>query len=298
VSDVAHSDPAACRICGSVTKIAGEVYGRFSRRNYRLARCAACGFVFITDPWLDYGRIYDDAYYSGKGADPLVDYRFELERPERSIRRYEWRGLAEVISDLTDGHRPERRWLDYGCGNGCLVRDLRERRTAEAFGFDEGSIVTEARDAGIPLLTAGELEQMGASFDVVTAIEVIEHTVDPVAELRRMRQLLRPGGLLFLTTGNSQPYANRLTRWRYILPEIHISLFEPRTLEHAFTRAGFRPERRRLGPGFDQILKFKVLKNLHVRRRSPLTDMLPPGLIAPAAERIARLSEHPVGWAS
>ena len=76
---------------------------------------------------------------------------------------------------------------------------------------------------------------------MVTAIEVIEHTLDPLAELRTIRGLLRPGGLLFLTTGNAAPFASDLLRWSYIVPEIHVSFFEPDTLERALVKCGFRP---------------------------------------------------------
>jgi SAM-dependent methyltransferase len=289
--------PPACRICTSSTRTVGSVYGRYSQRDYHLARCPTCGYAFVVDPWLDYAAIYDDPYYAGDGADPLVDYRFELDRPERSIRYYEWSGLMAVIDSLMNGPQPSRRWLDYGCGNGCLVRHLRDRKAADAFGFDEGSIAADARSRGIPILTADDLAQQTGAFDVVTAIEVIEHTLDPIAELNQMRRLLRPGGLLFLTTGNAQPYAHRLTRWRYVLPEIHISFFEPRTLECAMTAAGFRAAHPSLGPGFDEIMKFKILKNLRIRRRSRLTDLLPSRLIGPTADRMVKLSKHPVGWA-
>jgi SAM-dependent methyltransferase len=262
-----------------------------------MARCSACGFAFITNPWLDFAAIYDDRYYEGHGADPLVDYRFELEYPERSIRRYEWEGIAAVIAHVYGVHDPSVRWLDYGCGNGGLVRHLRDQGAAEAFGFDEGSIVAHASAQGIPIWSGADLDANEGSLDVVTAIEMIEHTLDPVAELRRMRRLLRPGGLLFLTTGNAEPYADRLNRWKYVVPEIHISFFEPRTLEHALIDAGFRAERTSPGSGFDQILKFKVLKNLHLRRRSMLTDALPAGPIGRLADRATRLREHPIGWA-
>lgn len=203
-----------------------------------------------------------------------------------------------MVADLAGGEEGSRRWLDYGCGNGGLVRHLREHHAAEASGFDEGSIVSDARARGIPVLSADELETRSGAFDVVTAIEVLEHTLDPVAELSRMRRLLRPGGLLFLTTGNAQPHAQRLSHWSYVVPEIHISFFEPRTLERALAAAGFRPERVPLGRGFDELLKFRVLKNLRVRRRSSLTDALPSSLIGPLAERMTKLRQHPVGWAS
>ena len=299
LSELNRTTSPACRICGGPTQTAGVVYGRYSQRDYHLARCPACGYAFVADPWLDFAEIYDERYYAGRGADPLVDYNFELDYPERTIRRYEWDGIATVVADLTDGFDGPctQRWLDYGCGNGGLVRYLGGRRGVDACGFEPGAIALQASARGIPMLSVDDLAVQDGSFDVVSAIEVLEHTLDPVAELRRMRRLLRPGGLLFVTTGNSRPYADRLSRWRYVVPEIHISFFEPRTLARALRDADFDPERRELGHGFDQILKFKVLKNLHIRRRSLFTDVLPSRLIGGVADRVGRLSEHPVGWA-
>jgi len=290
-----------CRICGASAEPAGTVHGRYSMRDYRLARCPSCGYGFVVDPWTDFAEIYDERYYAGEGADPMVDYRFELDHPDQTVRRYEWAGIARVVRDLTRGAAGDAgrsvRWLDYGCGNGGLVRYLRTHGLADALGFDEGAIAAETRARGIPVLTPGELGTQDGSFDVITAVEVIEHTLDPVAELRAMRRLLRLGGLLFLTTGNARPYSARLDRWRYVIPEIHISFFEPRTLERALSESGFTAERRSLRPGFDEILKFKVLKNLRLRRRSRLTDAIPAHLLA-LADLGPRLSEHPIGWAA
>jgi SAM-dependent methyltransferase len=261
-----------------------------------LRRCEACRYAFVADPWTDFARIYDDRYYDGKGADPLVDYGFELSQPEHTIRCYEWRGITRVVERLLDGLTGVR-WLDFGCGNGGLVRYVLANTEAEACGFEEGSIADKAREQGIPILSANQLAQRHAGFDVVTAIEVIEHTIDPIAELRRIRELLRPGGLLFLTTGNAAPFADRLSRWSYVVPEIHVSFFEPPTLEYAMREAGFTPQHPHLDGGFDEILKFKVLKNLRIRRRNALTDMIPASPLAAAADRRVRLSDHPVGWA-
>jgi len=285
-----------CRVCGSDATVVASIHGGYSGRDFSLARCARCGYAFIADPWLDFEQIYDERYYAGQGADRSLDYSFELEHPDTTIRAYEWRGIASVVREVA-GPLGNSRWIDFGCGNGGLVRYLREHENVDAVGYDEGAIAGRAAEMGIPVSGRAALSDWAGTADVVSAIEVLEHTYDPVAELRTMRTLLRPGGLLFVTTGNAHAHANRLEKWRYVVPEIHISFFEPRTLERAMTEAGFRAEFRSLGRGFDEILTFKVLKSLRVRRRSAVTDVLPRRLIATIGDRIERLSEHPVGWA-
>jgi hypothetical protein len=75
---VEDSQSAPCRICAAATRRIGPVHGTYSGRDYELRRCDVCRFAFIADPWTDFGQIYDERYYDGRGADPLVDYRFEL----------------------------------------------------------------------------------------------------------------------------------------------------------------------------------------------------------------------------
>jgi SAM-dependent methyltransferase len=283
------SPPPACRICGGHTGVVGTVDGSFSGRSYELWRCETCRYAFIADPWTDFARIYDDRYYAGQGADQLVDYEFELASPQDTIRVYEWRGITRIVSSLLG-------WLDFGAGNGGLVRYVNAHTRATAVGFEEGSIARRARELGIRVDSALSDEDE-ASFDVVTAIEVLEHTLDPIAELRRIRALLRPGGLFLLTTGNAAPYASRLTRWPYVIPEIHISFFEPATLRRALQASGFRPAAMPAGGGFDEVLKFKVLKNLRLRRRSRWTDLIPARPVGVLADAKAHLRAHPIAWA-
>jgi 2-polyprenyl-3-methyl-5-hydroxy-6-metoxy-1,4-benzoquinol methylase len=285
----------SCRICGASTDPLGAVGGAYSGRSYALRRCHSCRYAFIADPWTEFELIYDERYYAGQGADPLVDYQFELNYPERTVRGYEWRGITRRISSLL-GDLDGVRWLDFGSGNGGLVRYVNQHTGASARGYEQGSIVAQARTAGIPVLDDLAFTEP-ASFDVVTAIEVLEHTLDPLSELRTIRRLLRPGGVLFLTTGNAAPFADDLTKWSYVVPEIHVSFFEPETLDHALRECGFRPARLPMDSGFAEILKFKVLKNLRLRRRNLITDAIPSLPLAAVAERRVRLSEHPVGWA-
>ncbi len=285
-----------CKICTAAVTQIGVRRGTFKDRLFKIFRCNTCGFIFVGNPWLDYKEIYSEAYYKGQGADRFVDYVFELRNPTRTIRQYEWRGIAQVVrSCIPLGS--DTRWLDFGCGNGGLVRYCREHLPCSVWGYEQGWIRDQAVNLGIPIVTEEVLDSAAGTFDVVTAIEVIEHIADPVGELRRIRSLLKPGGLLFITTGNAAPHRERLFEWGYFLPEVHISLFEPGTLAQAFKESGFRAEFRGYSPGFDDIIRFKVLKSLGVHTTSLAEKVLPWKLLSRAADKKSRVTAHPVGWA-
>jgi SAM-dependent methyltransferase len=285
-----------CKICQGACDAIGEKHGSFAKRDFRLVRCRDCQFAFVADPWLDFAAIYDSAYYEGRGADPSVDYHFELAEPERAIRRYEWAGVLRVVSRLT-ALGPQTRWLDYGCGNGGLVRHARKAAGCDAVGYEEGAIAASAKEAGIPIVGRAQLAGLAGSFDVVTAIEVLEHVVEPLEALTEIRRLLRPGGVFFYTTGNARPVRQRLLAWQYFCPEIHISLYEPDSMREALRRTGF--EARDLGyvAGWDEIIAFKILKNLGLRRARRWQRAVPWRALAPLVNRRYGPYDFPVAFA-
>jgi SAM-dependent methyltransferase len=291
------SEQIPCRVCGAETEPLGSAVGRLTGRTFFVRGCPSCGLSFIANPWTDYEVIYGADYYAGRGADPLVDYLYELEHPDRTIRGYEWEGVVEVVRSLAPV-TPETTWVDFGCGNGGLVRFVRERENCNAVGVEQGWIAEVLPEHGIPVIDPDQTSALHGAADVVTAIEVLEHVVDPLAVLKEIRKLLKPGGLFFYTTGNAEPYHGRILSWRYLLPEVHVSYFEPRTMAHALSLTGFRPEFEGRLPGYSQIIRFKVLKNLRLRNRSALESLVPWAPLARLIDSRLHISAHPIGWAA
>lgn len=120
----------------------------------------------------------------------------EFARDRRSLRPFE--GL---------------RLLDIGCGGG-LVSEPMARLGATVTGADaaEGNIRIarlHAEQSGLKIdyraTTAEALLEAGERFDVVLALEIVEHVADPQAFVTTCTRLLRPGGLLVASTLNRTP---------------------------------------------------------------------------------------------
>jgi 2-polyprenyl-6-hydroxyphenyl methylase/3-demethylubiquinone-9 3-methyltransferase len=103
--------------------------------------------------------------------------------------------------------------LDVGCGGG-LIAEPMARLGATVTGLDaaEAAIAAaraHARESGLDIAyraaTAETLVAEAAAFDAVLALEIVEHVPDPAALIATLGQLVRPGGLVVLSTLNRTP---------------------------------------------------------------------------------------------
>lgn len=207
------TDP--CRSCGStIASVEAKADG------FDLLRCGSCNLVYRGPVDSDSSVFYE--YYS----DRFGMTREQLFNP-LTTRRYH-----ELLASL-EGLAPGRRLLDVGCGQGQLVHAA---ATAgwDAFGIDTSAAAIElARSVGVQCdvvdLHAPTLAP--SSFDAITLIEVVEHIEDISPFLARVEELLRPGGVAYLTTPNYASLGRRVlgTDWR-VINEHHVTYFTPRTL--------------------------------------------------------------------
>ncbi|KPF78200.1 3-demethylubiquinone-9 3-methyltransferase [alpha proteobacterium AAP81b] len=103
--------------------------------------------------------------------------------------------------------------LDIGCGAGLMTEPL-ARMGAEVTGIDaapENIAAAEAHAAagglaiGYRALSVEELAAEGVSADIVTCFEVVEHVADRDSFFAALARLVRPGGLVVMSTPNRTP---------------------------------------------------------------------------------------------
>src|SRR5437762_11064398 len=106
--------------------------------------------------------------------------------------------------------------LDVGCGAGLLAEPL-ARLGARVTGIDASpELIGVAREhaAAIGLeidYRAGDVQSLNARFDLVTAMEVIEHVADPAQFVKAVAKRLAPDGLLVLSTPNQTSWSRLMT---------------------------------------------------------------------------------------
>ncbi len=118
-------------------------------------------------------------------------------------RHWWYRGRRRALRAVLDGLPlpPAPAILDAGCGSGRTLDEL--ARYGSAHGVELNPVgLAAARGRGHDDVREGRLEAIpyeGASFDLITCLDVIEHTDDDGVSLRELRRVARPGARLVVT---------------------------------------------------------------------------------------------------
>jgi SAM-dependent methyltransferase len=150
---------------------------------------------------------------------------------ESVLRSHRWRTVENSAAYLLPHLRPGLRLLDVGCGPGTITADLATRLApGTVLGIDASAEVIDAarRDHPDVTFSVADVYDLGledASWDVVHAHQVLQHLADPVAALREMRRVVRPGGIVAARDSDYasftwHPADERLERWLAIYQEI------------------------------------------------------------------------------
>lgn len=227
-----------CLACGNALlpdrDLFDDRYGYLGR--YTLCRCARCGHrVLDVEMSLQQLVVLYTDYYPRSAFDVEA---WCAPRAEPAWRSW-WLGLrASAFRWVPPGVRV----LDIGCGFGESLGYHRDRG-CDAHGVEaDANILRVAQRHGLQVRVGlfDPSHYTPASFDVVTLDQVIEHVSDPVAVLRGVGQVLKPGGMLVLSTPNADGLGARLfgNRWIHWHTPYHQQFFSVQSMGLALQAAG------------------------------------------------------------
>jgi 2-polyprenyl-3-methyl-5-hydroxy-6-metoxy-1,4-benzoquinol methylase len=227
----------ACPLCATTFQPAPRVRRR--KDGHDILRCPCCTLLFRAElpTASEVEAIYGLPYFRRErdGAEGYLDYVADAEAHRETARRR----LALLERFLRPGAL-----LDVGAAAGFFVAEARARGWAAA-GVDVSAAMVEwgREHLGVPLQhgTLTSVEAAPGSLEALTMWDYIEHSTDPVGDLRRARELLRRGGLVALSTGDAGSLVARLSgaRWHLLTPRHHNFFFTRRTLTALLHRCGF-----------------------------------------------------------
>ncbi len=225
----AHGATGACAACG------GTRTGPFTwEQGFRIAECRDCAFL-----WVDPVPSGEDmwSYYNERSWKPYP--------PE--VARKKFAPSVQVVSRLLPRGATV---LDVGADHGHFAGALQERGfRVTGVDIDGQALAYAHRVYGIPVHQC-ELTELRTEerFDAVTILSSLEHMVNPYEVMAAARHLLRPGGLLIVSTpvgdglvpAFSRRFLMRATgTWELLSPPSHLTFFNRRSLTAMLHRAGF-----------------------------------------------------------
>ena len=197
-----------CHVCGQVLLELSPDYPKFKRvtsdckpwpAGGTLGVCAACGCVqaLTDDTWRDeIANIYRAyaIYHHGGGNEQRI---FEQSSGAASSRSDRLASMLGTLPNLPNSGR----LLDVGCGTGAFLRSFGSvfpDWEMEGLEWDDKYRSTVESVPRVKNLFTGDIAKVPGNFDAISMIHVLEHIESPLSLLQKVKEKLKPGGLLFI----------------------------------------------------------------------------------------------------
>lgn len=232
-----------CRLCKS-----DKIRFVLRREDVLVFKCLDCGVVFLGND-LDEKSIKDlYEYYSPSGFSNHLS-------PVTKIR-------YEKLLDDFEKYRKNNTLMDVGCGAGYFMLSASDRGwQAEGTEISDGAIkLAEQKGQRVFKGDIASLDLQKDKYDIATLFEIIEHASNPEDIIKKLSYVLRPSGIIYITTPNYNSLTRRLlgNRWYWFHKE-HQFYFTNRTLKRLLEKYGFKIRRMR-SENLSLIAFLKALK--------------------------------------
>jgi SAM-dependent methyltransferase len=221
-------EEVGCLLCGMKTETR-TVWADVQRGP--MVRCRRCGLVFRNPRRREEDQTW---HFAAEWTEA---------RPAFFLEDYRTRNLKRIVGWILHRHPAPGAILDIGCSYGALLAQFPE--TWRRVGVDPSSHA--CRIAGMRLpggeILPGVLGSVSLpenAFDVITMVDTIYYLPQPIRDLSRLADFLKPGGVILIESPN---FTNRglVYRWMgHAFDDTWMYFYTPRSLESILNRAGLR----------------------------------------------------------
>jgi 2-polyprenyl-3-methyl-5-hydroxy-6-metoxy-1,4-benzoquinol methylase len=226
-----HASSKKCPYCRASSRFS------FAYDGQAFFDCRGCDLVFRDDH--PHGgesmiRYYEERYFEELTGDQLLGQRDRL--------------FSHVLDEIEEA-APPGTLLDAGCGCGHFLKNAQDRGWLIKGVDPSGGSIAYSRALVKDATLKGTLKDLqdGQTYDVITMINVLDHTVEPWQETLQALSLLKPGGLLYLRFPNGRYHQAlwktlpRLVPLHWVMPYVvfHQHSFRSRFMERLLSRQGY-----------------------------------------------------------
>jgi SAM-dependent methyltransferase len=165
---------------------------------FTVVECRSCGLGFVNPrpTRTEMARFYPPAFYDSA-----------------SLRRGTQGHRYRVEADLVEAHCPgggdtPRTLLDIGCANGDFPR-IMLRRGWRVDGVEVSGSSEPILDFPLKRVDFSDRQDLGVTYDAITAFAVLEHAHDPMTFFRNVFRALNPGGVFVFLVTNFESVSSR-----------------------------------------------------------------------------------------
>jgi 2-polyprenyl-3-methyl-5-hydroxy-6-metoxy-1,4-benzoquinol methylase len=205
------------------------IYMLWGQRHGRHVKCRNCHLIYVNP--IENRSIINEAYSQMKTIDAAIIRESRLRATESQV---------ELVKKHNDGAY----LLDIGCGEGFFLFNASKSGYAtKGVELSEDAAAYARKEFGLDVETKPfeELRFPQNRLDVVTLWQVLEHMLYPVMAVQEVHRILKPGGMVVITTPDVEGIPARILKQRWwCVTRLHINQFTTETLTSILENAGFR----------------------------------------------------------
>ena len=213
-----------CDICsGTAYSLIWDVNG------YDIVQCSKCGLVYAIVTENDIENIYEMDYYKQVYPDYESDKNIHDRNNTRLLQKIEQHFAPATI-------------VEIGSAFGFFL-DAAKKRGWKTLGYETSEYASRiAREKYFQNIKDDFLnDTIDDSVNVVCMFDTIEHLLSPSQYIEKIFHTLPKGGGLIITTGDLSSRMARVfrTKWRMIVPPLHVYYYTPKTITRLLEAHGF-----------------------------------------------------------